>query len=235
MYKRIHSIADFSKPNAQVSDAINAQSNVTSQPSSQQPATQEEVAEVMIEDPVEDTTASQTHEFTAFVFGIAGAPNPTVPPPSPPAGTTTTTTTTQPARSDLNDHQHLESTYVNHRTNPPNYTQYSKQVIHLFYNKIAKPLRLVYLNTFVYSWGQFKTHTSADKVKLQLKKLTENHLVTSAIEDAQMLIDEEQNVDCTTLIDLIKKATIEQTKQIKLQIHHLNNKIAIIKFQKKCH
>eukprot|EP00957_Ditylum_brightwellii_P174548 13290409-Ditylum_brightwellii.AAC.1 len=43
-YKRIHSITDFPKLNAQVCNVINAQSNATSQPL-QQPALQEEVME----------------------------------------------------------------------------------------------------------------------------------------------------------------------------------------------
>eukprot|EP00957_Ditylum_brightwellii_P137543 10485955-Ditylum_brightwellii.AAC.1 len=103
----------------------------------------------MHEDHVEDTTASQTHDFTAFAFGMASTPNLAVPPPSPAA----TTTTTPPARSDLNDHLHPENTYVNNRTIPSNYTQCAKQVFHLFYNMIAEPLRLAYLNTFVHSWG----------------------------------------------------------------------------------
>eukprot|EP00957_Ditylum_brightwellii_P196266 14953784-Ditylum_brightwellii.AAC.1 len=54
---------------------------------------QEEVVEAMNEDPVEDTTASQAHDFPAFVFGVTNTPNPAVPLPPPPAATTTTTAT----------------------------------------------------------------------------------------------------------------------------------------------
>eukprot|EP00957_Ditylum_brightwellii_P007742 585667-Ditylum_brightwellii.AAC.1 len=228
-YKRIHSITDFPKLNAQVRNAINAQNNATSQPS-QQPATQEEVVEVMNEDPVEDTTASQTHHFTAFEFGMTHTPNLAVPPPPPPPAATTITAT--PATKDLNDHPCPETTYVNNMTMPLNYTQYTNKVFHIFYNKIVEPLRLTYLNTFIHSWGQFKRHINAKEVKLQLKKLTEKHFVTIATEDTQMLIDEEQNVDYTTLNNLIKKATIEETKQLQLQLHCLTDKLATIKLQK---
>eukprot|EP00957_Ditylum_brightwellii_P085915 6536222-Ditylum_brightwellii.AAC.1 len=43
-----------------------------------------------------------------------------------------------------------------------------------------------------------------------------------------MMINEEQIVDRTTLNEFIKKATMEETKQLKLQIHHLYDKIATI-------
>eukprot|EP00957_Ditylum_brightwellii_P010664 807727-Ditylum_brightwellii.AAC.1 len=62
------------------------------------------MAEVMIEDPVEDTTASQTHDFTTFAFGATCSPNPVVPSPPSPAATTITTTATL-AKTDLNDQQ----------------------------------------------------------------------------------------------------------------------------------
>eukprot|EP00957_Ditylum_brightwellii_P154823 11783422-Ditylum_brightwellii.AAC.1 len=134
------------------------------------------------DDPLDNTPPSQSHDFTAFVFGT-NTPNPVVLPPPPP----------QPATTDLNDHPRPENTYVNNRTTPSNYTQCAKQAFHLFYNKIAEPLRLAYLNTFVYSWRQFKEHIVSNKVKLQLKKLTEKHFVTSATKDAQMMINEEQS------------------------------------------
>eukprot|EP00957_Ditylum_brightwellii_P159398 12133617-Ditylum_brightwellii.AAC.1 len=187
-YKIIHSITDFPKLNAQVHNAINAKSNATSQPL-QQLATQAEVADVMDTAPMEETTIQAMPDFTTFAFGAAGTPNPAPTPPN------IATTTTPPDRTDLNDHLCPENTYDNNRTSLFNYTQYAKQVFHLFYNKMAEPICLAYLNTFVYSGGQFKMHTSANKVKLQLKKLTEKHFVTSTTEGTQMLIDEEQIVD----------------------------------------
>eukprot|EP00957_Ditylum_brightwellii_P077121 5861326-Ditylum_brightwellii.AAC.1 len=142
------------------------------------------MVEVIIDDdPLDNTPPSQSHDFIAFAFGT-NTPNPVVPPPPPPS---------QPATTDLNDHPRLDNTYVNNRTTPSNYTRCAKQAFYLFYNKIAEPLHLAYLNTFVYLWGQFKEHTASNEVKLQLKKLTEEHFVTSETEDAQMIINEEQS------------------------------------------
>ena len=225
-YKRVHSLIDFPKLNARVRDAINVQSNTDSSQSGLQPTTQEEWTEVTaptINHDAESTTLSQTHDFTAFAFG-SNTPTPTVLPPSNP----TPPPLLPAATTDLNDHPRPTNSYVNNRTTPSNYTQYAKQAFHLFYSKIAEPLRLAFLNTFVYSLGHFKKHAASNEVKLQLKKLTEEHFVTSATEDANMLIDEEQSVDRTTLNELIKKATMEETKQLKLQIHRLNDKIATI-------
>eukprot|EP00957_Ditylum_brightwellii_P122600 9349474-Ditylum_brightwellii.AAC.1 len=82
----------------------------------------------MNKDPVEDTTASQTHDFTAFVIVVANTPNPAVPPPPPPVATTKATQ----VRTDLNDHPRPENTYMSNRSMPSNYTQCAKQVFHLF-------------------------------------------------------------------------------------------------------
>eukprot|EP00957_Ditylum_brightwellii_P127503 9723519-Ditylum_brightwellii.AAC.1 len=43
-----------------------------------------------------------------------------------------------------------------------------------------------------------------------------------------MVIDTEPSVDCITLNNLIKKAAIEETKQLHLQLHKMNDKIATI-------
>eukprot|EP00957_Ditylum_brightwellii_P196029 14935829-Ditylum_brightwellii.AAC.1 len=136
-YKRVHSLTDFPKLNARMRSSINVQSHTTPSQLAQQPETQEEMVEVSNDnDPLDNTLPSQSHDFTAFAFGT-NTPTPVVPPPPP---------LPQLATTDLNDHPCPENTYVNNRTTPSNYTQCAKQAFHLFYNKIAKPLRLAYLN-----------------------------------------------------------------------------------------
>eukprot|EP00957_Ditylum_brightwellii_P011625 878304-Ditylum_brightwellii.AAC.1 len=113
-----------------------------------------------------DTTAAQSlPDFNRFAFSTAVTPN---------NNNTITTAaparTPPPARTLLNNYPCQENTYVNDRTTFSQYTEYAKQAFHLYYNKVAEPLCLAFLNTFVYTWGHFKTHTEANNVKLQLKK-----------------------------------------------------------------
>eukprot|EP00957_Ditylum_brightwellii_P043557 3302558-Ditylum_brightwellii.AAC.1 len=150
------------------------------------------------------TTAQFLPDFNSFAFGTAVTPNKLT--------TTIAPTTPLPTRTLLNKYPCPENTYVNNRTTPSQYTEYAKLAFHLYYNKVAEAPCLAFLNICVYTWGHFKTHTEANKVKIQLKMLTEEHFVSTSSEDAQMLIDEEQNVDQTTLNDLIKKVTMEETE-----------------------
>eukprot|EP00957_Ditylum_brightwellii_P014227 1071668-Ditylum_brightwellii.AAC.1 len=66
------------------------------------------------------------------------------------------------------------------------------------------------------------------KKGFKLKKISEEYFISSASEEAQMVINAKPSVDCTTLNNLIKKATIEETKLLQLQLHKMNNKTTTI-------
>eukprot|EP00957_Ditylum_brightwellii_P204002 15337168-Ditylum_brightwellii.AAC.1 len=65
---------------------------------------------------VEETTTQAMPNFTTFVFGTAGIPNPA---PTPP---TVDTTPIPPASTDLNDHMSPDNTFASNRTTPLIYT-----------------------------------------------------------------------------------------------------------------
>eukprot|EP00957_Ditylum_brightwellii_P132110 10072108-Ditylum_brightwellii.AAC.2 len=113
------------------------------------------------EDNADTTIAHSLPDFNSFAFGAAVTPNNNnnitiaAPVRTPP-----------PARTLLNNYPCPENTYVKDKTIPSQYTEHAKHAFHLYYNKVAEPLHLVFLNTFIYSWGHFKTHTEANDVKL---------------------------------------------------------------------
>eukprot|EP00957_Ditylum_brightwellii_P156202 11889224-Ditylum_brightwellii.AAC.1 len=94
------------------------------------------------EENADTTTAQSLPDFTNFAFSAAVMPNnPTV---------TVATTTPPLVRTLLNNYLSPDNTYVNDRTTPSQYTGYAKQAFHLYYSKVAEPLNLALLNTFVY-------------------------------------------------------------------------------------
>eukprot|EP00957_Ditylum_brightwellii_P197336 15034360-Ditylum_brightwellii.AAC.1 len=94
------------------------------------------------EDNADATTAQSLPDFNGFAFGTTVTPNNN--------NNTTTARTPPPARTLLNDYPCPKNTYVNDKTTPSKYTEYAKQAFHLYYNKVAEPLCLAFLNMFVY-------------------------------------------------------------------------------------
>jgi hypothetical protein len=136
-------------------------------------------------------------------------------------------------RTTLNNTPQPPNTYVNTRSTPSNNSKNAKQTFHTFYNKLADPLRLAFINTFVYSWSTYVS-TEEDNTKgLTLKKLSEEYFISNSSEEAQLIIDSKPSVVQTTLNDLIKKATVEETKKIQLQLHKMNDKLATITIKQK--
>eukprot|EP00957_Ditylum_brightwellii_P185936 14155526-Ditylum_brightwellii.AAC.1 len=121
------------------------QSNTIPQASQQHTSQEEEMEGVIGTQPEENTdtiTAQSLTDFTNFAFGAAVMPtNPTA---------TVVPTTPPPARTLLNDYPCLDNTSVKDRTTPSQYTEYTKQAFHLYYNKEVEPLCLAFLNMGVY-------------------------------------------------------------------------------------
>ena len=207
-YKRVHTIPVFPKLNANVRDNINALANADLA------NTQEQASQTSLQ-PVENLPQSQDGAPTFAHLYFTSQSQETA------------------NRTTLNNTPRPPNTYVNNRSTPSNNSKYAKQTFHTFYSKLAEPLRLAFINTFVYSWSTYVS-TEEDNAKgLALKKLSEEYFISNSSEEAQMIIDSEPSVDRTTLNDLIKKATVEETKQLRLQLHKMNDKLATITSKQK--
>eukprot|EP00957_Ditylum_brightwellii_P138335 10543937-Ditylum_brightwellii.AAC.1 len=147
-----------------ICDNINAQINTSG-------ALQQNIEEEMVENDTianirtqEHSQSSTTSTFNDFLFTMAGQVPATITAPAP--------TCTL-----LNNYPCPNNTYMTNRTTPASDEKYARISFQTFYSKLAEPLLLAFLNTFVFSWGQFKVHTEADNICLHLKNYQKSTLL----------------------------------------------------------
>eukprot|EP00957_Ditylum_brightwellii_P202618 15330947-Ditylum_brightwellii.AAC.1 len=129
-YKRVHTIPVFPILNANIQDNINALANAELA-NTQEQALQQSLQQVDNSQQSQDSTPTFAHLY--FASQSQETANQTL----------------------LNNTSWPTNTYINNRSTPSNNNKYAKQTFHTFYNKLADPLHLAFINTFVYSWSTY--------------------------------------------------------------------------------